>query len=78
MTQAHEEIVNFLAAGSTSRSLLEFQPSSETRERVEALIRKEKTTGLLPEERQELEGFMHLEHLMRLAKAKARTLVAGE
>ncbi len=78
MTQAHDEIVNFLAAGSTSRSLVDFRPSVETRERVEFLIRKEKTEGLLPEEGRELEDFLNLEHLMRLAKAKARTLLAGE
>jgi len=78
VTQAHEEIVNFLAAGSTSRQLLEFQPSDATRERVEFLIRKEKNDGLLPDEHQELEDFMSLEHLMRLAKAKARALVSGE
>jgi len=37
------------------------------------LIHKEKTTGLSDEEASELDHFLKLEHLMRLAKACART-----
>lgn len=78
MTKAHEEIIRFIAAGSTSQQVASFQPSNEVRERVEALIRKEKNDGLLPEEARELDDFLQLEHLMRLAKAKARSLIARE
>ena len=78
MTKAHEEIIRFIAAGSTSQQVATFQPSSEVRERVESLIRKEKTDGLLPEEKSELDDYLQLEHLMRLAKARARSLVSRE
>jgi hypothetical protein len=70
--KAHEEIVEFIAAGPSVRNVADFQASPEAKARVEFLIRKEKNDGLTPEERVELDDFMHLEHLMRLAKARAR------
>jgi hypothetical protein len=78
MTKAYDELVDFLAGGSTPASLLQFQPSEETRARVQALIRKEKDSGLLPEEASELDDYLKLEHLMRLAKARARSRMRGE
>jgi hypothetical protein len=41
---------------------------------VADLIHKEKTIGLTSDESSELEHFMTLEHVMRLAKARARSL----
>ena len=78
MTKAYDELVEFLAAGSTPATLLEFQPSQETRERVVELIHKEKTAGLLPEETVELDDYLKLEHLMRMANARARRRLQGE
>jgi hypothetical protein len=42
----------------------------EVQERVSKLIEKEKTTGLSPEEAAELDDYLSLEHLGRLAKAR--------
>jgi hypothetical protein len=78
VTKAYDELVDFLAAGSTPASLLRFEPSSETKARVQELIRKEKDAGLLSEETSELDDYLKLEHLMRLAKARARSLVGRE
>ena len=78
MTKAYDELVDFIAAGGPPGRLLNFQPSQETRERVQELIRKEKDAGLLPEEASELDDYMKLEHLMRLAKERARHLARGE
>lgn len=72
MTAAYEELVDFLAAGTTPSSLVAFRPSEATRDRVADLIHREKTTGLSPEETEELNHYLHLEHVMRLAKARAR------
>ena len=71
--KAHEEIVEFMAAGPSARSVADFQASPEAKARVEFLIRKEKGEGLSPEEKVELDDFMQLEHLMRLVKARARS-----
>jgi hypothetical protein len=70
--RAYEEIVNFLAAGTTPESLVSFHASDATKARVADLLRREKTTGLNAEELSELDHYQHLEHLMRLAKAQAR------
>lgn len=78
MTKAYDELVEFIAAGSTPASLLKFQPSEESRNRVMELIRKERESGLLPEEKNELDDYLRLEHVMRLAKARARGLVDRE
>jgi hypothetical protein len=48
------------------------------KKRVADLIHREKTTGLSPEEESELDHYMQLEHLMRLAKARARRYVTSE
>jgi hypothetical protein len=38
----------------------------------------EKTSALSPDEKSELDHYMQLEHLMRLAKARARRYVGNE
>ncbi|ALB39969.1 MULTISPECIES: hypothetical protein [Nostocales] len=68
---AYEEIINFLAAGITSQSLVKFQVSETVKERVSDLIFREKTDGISPEEKSELDHYLILEHLLRLAKARA-------
>ncbi len=69
---AYEEIIDFLAAGTTPDSLVAFHPSEAARQRVQELIRLEKTASLTVEETDELNHYMPLEHIMRMAKARAR------
>jgi hypothetical protein len=78
MVRAYDEVMEFLAAGVTPRSLIAFQPSAAAKARVADLIRREKTEGLSPGESSELDRYMQLEHLMRLAKARARAYLADE
>jgi hypothetical protein len=72
MSRLYEEIVDFIAAGPTSGDVARFEASPQTKERVAHLIHREKTTGLSPEETLELDEYLKLEHIMRLAKARAR------
>lgn len=74
MTRAYDEIVDFIAAGTTPDSVVRFEPSAATKEHVADLIRREKTAGLTSDEKSELDHLMQIEHLMRLAKARARML----
>ena len=67
-----DELVDFLVGHIPARDLADFQASEQARARVWTLIAKEKETGLLPEEKLELDDFLKLEHLLVLAKAKAR------
>ncbi|MBK8040861.1 MAG: hypothetical protein IPK22_27565 [Verrucomicrobiaceae bacterium] len=78
MTKAYEEIIEFMAAGTTSERMAAFKPSANARKRFAWLLAKEKEDGLLPEEKRELDSAMQLEHLMRLAKARARQLLRNE
>ena len=73
---AYFEIIEFIAAGTTSEGVAGFHPSPEAHKRVADLIDREKEFGLSPEERAELDHFMELEHILRMAKAKARQFLA--
>jgi hypothetical protein len=47
------------------------RPSDEAKARVADLIFREKTDGLSADEKSELDHYLQIEHLMRLAKARA-------
>jgi len=76
--RAYEEVIEFIAAGTSPDSLISFRPSDAAKQRVAYLIQLEKTTGLSPDEESELEHYLQLEHIMRLAKARAHQYVAKE
>ena len=60
--------------GPTPEAVARFELCRETRERVADLVHREKTSGLTREETSELDHYVKIEHLMRLAKARARAL----
>lgn len=70
--KAYEEIVEFIASGTTPRNVAAFRPSEEAKERVADLLQREKRSDISPDEESELNHYLQLEHLMRLAKARAR------
>ena len=76
--RAYEEVIEFIAAGTSPDSLISFHPSDAAKQRVAGLIEQEKTVGLSPDEQSELEHYLQLEHIMRLAKARAHQYVANE
>ena len=78
MILAYEELVHFIAAGTTPARLLEFQPSDSTKARVADLLQKQKAGVMTPNEASEMNHFLEIEHLMRLAKAHARGHVTPE
>lgn len=77
LMRAYEEVVDFIAAGPSSSKVVAFRPSAATRQRVAEPVRPEKTEGLSSEEPSELEHYLQLEHLMRLAKARAKQHLGG-
>ena len=78
MTRADEEIVDFIAGGTTPSRVADFQPSPEARQRVADLIDREKNASLSEEESAELARYLQIEHLMRRAKALARELLRSK
>lgn len=73
---AYFEIIEFIAAGTTPQAVAHFRPSAEAQRRVEELIQREKEGSLGPEDKQELDHFVELEHILRMAKAKARQILS--
>jgi hypothetical protein len=74
---AYLEIIDFIAAGTTPKAVAAYCPSSEAQQRVAELIRSENEAGLSVSERAELDHFMELEHILRMAKARARHILSG-
>ncbi len=72
LPKAYEEVVEFIAAGTSPANVIAFRPSDAARERVWDLVSRKKTSGLSPEESSELDHYLQLEHIMRLAKARAK------
>jgi hypothetical protein len=73
---AYAELVEFIAENTAPAKLVAFRPSEATQLRVRDLVHQEKTAGLSRDESSELDHYVELEHLMRLAKARARQRLA--
>lgn len=73
--KAYEEVIDFIAAGTSPDAVVRFQPSMSVKDRVAVLIAREKTAGLSADEQAELDLYLQIEHLMRLVKARARHYV---
>jgi hypothetical protein len=72
----YDEIIDFLASGTTPETLVEFQLSDNVKEHVGDLIFREKNSSLTTDEKSELDQFMMLEHILRMAKARAHKNLA--
>lgn len=67
-----EEIVQFIADTAGAERLGAFRPSATAEKRVSELLAKQQEGTLRPKEREELQMFVQLDHVMSLAKARAR------
>ena len=74
-TPSYMEIIDFIAAGTTPQTVVEYRPSLEAQHRVAELIAREKESGLSAEEQSELDHFIDLEHILRMAKGRARQIL---
>jgi len=77
-SKVYDEIIDFIAAGTTPKRVIDFKLSSAAHNRLEDLIYRHKTGELTLAEKQELDHFLTLEHIMTLAKARARTYLKSE
>ena len=71
-SKSYDEIIDFIAAGTTPEAVVAFRPSERVQERVAALVERSKDGSISPEEQSELEDYLQLEHIMIMAKARAR------
>ncbi len=65
------EILEFLANLPSPEEIIELRPSKDMQARITYLLEKNRTGGLTPEEENEWEQYQYMEHLVRIAKAKA-------
>ena len=73
---AYLEIIDFIATGTTPETVANYRPSRGAQQRVAELIAREKDALLTPEEKSELDRFVELEHILRMAKARALQILS--
>jgi hypothetical protein len=78
MTHVYEELVDFISARIAPEEMAKWTPSEEARARVWELLQAKKDGTLSEADRTDLNHYLELEHLMRLAKAKAQQRATNE
>lgn len=71
-TKAYEEVLDFLASGPSPDQILNFQLSTEARQRASELLQKDREDGLATEETQELDFYVELGDFLGILRAKAQ------
>ena len=69
--QITAEVLEFLATLPTPEEIIALRPSEALQAQISNLLEKNRTQGLTPAEEQIWEQYQCLEHLIRMAKAKA-------
>jgi hypothetical protein len=67
----YEELIDFIARGNPSE-VIAFRPSEEAHARLDELLDRAESSDLTAEEKSELDHYLQLEHILRMAKARAR------
>ena len=70
--KSYDEIIDFIAAGTTPEAVVAFRPSQQVQHRVALLAERARDGNISAEEQSELDDYLQLEHLMIMAKARAR------
>ena len=71
-TKSYQEIINFIATGTTPETVIAFRPSDDVQRRVNELLERTQHGTISVEDQSELEDYLQLEHIMIMAKAQAR------
>lgn len=59
-TKIYDEIIDFIAAGTTPQSVIDFKLSAASQDRLEDLVYRHQTGELTAEEKRELDHFLTL------------------
>jgi len=65
-------LIDFIVLGMPPEKIIAFRPPKASMNILEALITRKKQETLTKEESSELDHYLFLEHIFRLAKARAR------
>ena len=63
---------DFIVSGITPEAVVAFHPSDGVQQRVAELVERSKDGSISTEEQSELDDYLQLEHIMIMAKARAR------
>ncbi len=66
-----DEVLELLASLPSPEEIIALRPSEDLQTRISLLLEKNRDQGLTAEEEKEWESYQYLEHLVRMAKAKA-------
>jgi hypothetical protein len=69
--KSYDEIIDFIAAGTKPEGVVAFRPSDGVQQRVAELVERSTNGSISSEEQSELEDYLHLAHIMIMAKARA-------
>ena len=75
--RVYDEMIDFITSAPRPEEIITFQPSEKSQLRLEYLQFKRREEGLNEDELHELEQFVMVEHIMRMAKAKAKQRLAA-
>jgi len=70
--KSYDEIIDFIAAGTTPEAVVAFRPSESVQQRIAQLVERSKDGSMSSEEQSELQDYLQLEHILIMAKARAR------
>jgi len=76
--KCYDEVIDFIASGPSPAAVAAFRLSDATNKRAELLVQREKGGELTGSEQSEPDHYLELEHIMRLAKARARQRLPHE
>ena len=65
------EVLEFLASLPTNEAIIALRPSESLQAQISTLLEKNGAVGLTPTEEQLWQGYQYLEHIVRMAKARA-------
>jgi hypothetical protein len=75
--RVYDEMIDFITSAPRPEEIISFAPSEKSQKRLEDLQFKRREKGLTDDELHELEQFIMVEHIMRMAKAKAKQRLAA-
>lgn len=73
-----DEITDFLASAPTAEQIIAFKLSNEIEKRALDLLELNRQNRLTPDERDEMNAFVQMDHFMTVLKAKTRLKLAGK
>jgi hypothetical protein len=68
LTSIYDEIADFLASAPTSKQIIDFHLSEGSERLISNLLEANRTRGLSPSEKEALDDYTHIEHLMQSIK----------